>query len=54
MGARVERAHPEHAAADAPGAGDAFAGTLLVALARGDDLADAVSVATQAALDSLA
>jgi ribokinase len=54
MGARVERAHPEHAAADAPGAGDAFAGTLLVALARGDDLADAISLATRAALDSLA
>lgn len=54
MGARIERARPEHAAADAPGAGDAFAGTLLVALARGDDLADAVSLATRAALDSLA
>jgi ribokinase len=53
IGDRVAHAHPEHGAADAPGAGDAFAGTLLVALARGDDLADALSLASRAALDSL-
>jgi ribokinase len=53
-GDRLERVSPGRAAGDAPGAGDAFAGTLVVALARGDDLADALSEATQAALDSLA
>jgi sugar/nucleoside kinase (ribokinase family) len=53
VGDRVERAQPEHMAADAPGAGDAFAATLLVALARGDDLAHALSEASRAALDSL-
>ncbi len=54
MGDRVERAQPKRAAADAPGAGDAFAGTLLVGLARGDDLAAALTEAARAALDSLA
>jgi sugar/nucleoside kinase (ribokinase family) len=54
MGERVEHALPERTAADAPGSGDVFAGTLLVALARGDDLGNALSGATRAALDSLA
>jgi sugar/nucleoside kinase (ribokinase family) len=54
MGDRVERIAPERMAADAPGAGDAFGGTLLVALGRGDDLADALSAAARAARDSLA
>jgi sugar/nucleoside kinase (ribokinase family) len=53
-GARVEQAAPERVGGDAPGPGDAFAGTLLVALARGHDLAHALSGATRAALDSLA
>ena len=51
---RLERVVPERAAADAPGSGDVFAATLLVALGRGEDLADALSEATRAALDSLA
>ena len=51
---RLERVAPGRTTADAPGAGDVFAGTLLVALGRGEDLADALSEATQAALDSLA
>jgi len=51
---RLERVAPERRAADAPGSGDVFAGTLLVALGRGEDLADALSEATRAALDSLA
>ncbi len=51
---RLERVAPERTAADAPGSGDVFAGTLLVALGRGEDLADALSEATRAALDSLA
>ena len=50
---RLERVAPERTAADAPGSGDVFAGTLLVALGRGEDLADALSEAAQAALDSL-
>jgi ribokinase len=54
MGDRVERTAPDRTVADAPGAGDAFAGTLLVALARGEELGDALSAATRAALDSLA
>jgi ribokinase len=54
MGDRVEQATPPVTAADAPGSGDAFAATLLVALAQGDDLADALARATRAALDSLA
>jgi sugar/nucleoside kinase (ribokinase family) len=54
MGDRVERVAPERTAADAPGAGDVFAATLLVGLARGDDLAEALSAAARAALDSLA
>ena len=53
-GERVERARPVRIAHDAPGSGDVFAATLLVALAEGDDLADALARATQAALDSLA
>ena len=54
MGDRVENTVPAARAEDAPGSGDVFAATLLVALARGDDLADAMAEATQAALDSLA
>jgi sugar/nucleoside kinase (ribokinase family) len=53
-GDRVERARPASTAADAPGAGDVFAATLLVELARGHELADALERATQAAVDSLA
>jgi sugar/nucleoside kinase (ribokinase family) len=53
-GERVERVDPPRIAADGPGSGDVFAATLLVALAEGDDLADALARATQAALDSLA
>jgi ribokinase len=51
---RSEQVRPESAAADAPGSGDAFAGTLLVALAQGDSLAHGLARATRAALDSLA
>ncbi len=47
---RVERAVPAATAADAPGAGDAFAAALLVSLAGGNDLAEALVCATQAAL----
>lgn len=54
MGDRLERSRPARAAEDAPGSGDVFAATLLVELARGRDLADAMERATQAALDSLA
>ena len=36
---RLERVAPERTAADAPGSGDVFAATLLVALGRGEDLA---------------
>ncbi len=50
----LERIAPERTAADAPGSGDVFAATLLVALGRGADLADALFEATRAALDSLA
>lgn len=53
MGGRVEHAVPTAAAPDAPGPGDVFAATLLVGLARGHDLADALERATQAAVDSL-
>ena len=53
-GDRVEVVRPAAPAADGPGSGDAFAATLLVALAQGDDLADALTRATKAALDSLA
>ena len=53
-GDRVERGASRRAiAADAPGSGDVFAATLLVELARGHELADALERATQAALDSL-
>jgi sugar/nucleoside kinase (ribokinase family) len=54
MGDRFERVEPPATAADAPGWGDAFAASLLVALAQGDDLAEALSRAARAALDSLA
>ncbi len=54
LAGNVERIEPEVVAADAPGSGDAFAATLLVALAQGDDLASALSRAARAALDSLA
>jgi sugar/nucleoside kinase (ribokinase family) len=54
MDDRVERVRAPAIAADAPGSGDAFAATLLVSLARGDDLADAMGHAAGAALDSLA
>ena len=51
---RVETVEPEAEAADAPGSGDAFAATLLVGIAAGDDLTDALARAARAALDSLA
>ena len=51
---RVEKIEPDAAAADAPGSGDAFAATLLVGIAAGDDLADTLARAARAALDSLA
>jgi sugar/nucleoside kinase (ribokinase family) len=54
LGDRMEKVRPDVVAGDTPGSGDAFAATLLVALARGDDLADALAQATRAALDSLA
>lgn len=53
MGETVVRARPGRNAKDAPGSGDVFAATLLVELARGHALADAMEVATQAAVDSL-
>jgi sugar/nucleoside kinase (ribokinase family) len=53
-GDRVEWVEAAGAAADGPGAGDAFAGALLVAVARGDELAAALSLASRAALHSLA
>jgi ribokinase len=49
-----EELAPARTLPDAPGSGDAFAATLLVALAQGDRLAGALERATQAALDSLA
>jgi sugar/nucleoside kinase (ribokinase family) len=51
---RLESVHGAPVDDDALGAGDAFAATLLVMLARGDDLADALAHASRAALDSLA
>jgi len=51
---RVEEVAPPRTLPDAPGSGDAFAATLLVALGQGDDLAGAMARATRAALDSLA
>jgi ribokinase len=54
MGDQVETVRPEGVGEDAPGSGDAFAATLLVALAQGDDLANALARAARAALDSLA
>jgi sugar/nucleoside kinase (ribokinase family) len=54
IGERLERVEPQRVAPDAPGAGDVFGATLLVGLARGDDLAAALSEASRAALDSLA
>jgi sugar/nucleoside kinase (ribokinase family) len=54
LGGNVERAVPATSAADAPGPGDAFAATMLVALAQGDELAAALARATRAAVDSLA
>jgi sugar/nucleoside kinase (ribokinase family) len=50
----VEEVAPARRLADAPGSGDAFAATLLVALEQGDDLSGALARATRAALDSLA
>ncbi len=50
----IEHVEPEAVAADAPGSGDAFAATLLVALAQGDGLAGALASGARAALDSLA
>jgi sugar/nucleoside kinase (ribokinase family) len=51
---RTESVRPSEIAPNAPGSGDAFAATLLVALAQGDDLQDALARAARAALDSLA
>jgi sugar/nucleoside kinase (ribokinase family) len=51
---RIETVEPEAVLDDAPGSGDAFAATLLVGIAAGDDLADALARAARAALDSLA
>jgi ribokinase len=51
---RVDRVVPQALAPDALGQGDVFAATLLVALARGEELAAALSGAAQAVLDSLA
>jgi ribokinase len=51
---RVEAVEPEAVLADAPGAGDALAATLIVRIAAGDDLAVALARAARAALDSLA
>jgi ribokinase len=50
----AEERAPAQTLRDAPGSGDAFAATLLVALAQGDHLAGALGRATRAALDSLA
>jgi ribokinase len=54
VGGRVERAAPTAVGPDGPGAGDAFAGALLVSLARGEDPAKALAGACRTALDSLA
>jgi ribokinase len=51
---RVEHAESQAVTVDAPGAGDAFAGALLVSLARRQDLPEALARACRAALDSLA
>ena len=52
---RVERASPEtNAPEDAFGAGDAFAAALLVALARGDRLEDALAAACRCGADAAA
>jgi ribokinase len=51
---QIGRIAPRRVVDSGPGAGDAFAATLLVALARGDKLEAALSEASQAALDSLA
>jgi ribokinase len=51
---RVERLEPAAVAADSPGTGDVFAATLLVALARGAELAEALGQAGRAVLDSFA
>ena len=51
---QIGRVAPTRVVEDGPGAGDAFAATLLVALARGDELTAALSEAGRAALDSLA
>jgi ribokinase len=50
----VESVPAEAVTADQPGAGDAFAATLLVALAQEDTLGGALARAGRAALDSLA
>ena len=50
----TEHARLEAVAGDGPGSGDAFAATLLVCLAQGDGLREALARATRAALDSLA
>ncbi len=51
---QIGRIAPRRIVDSGPGAGDAFAATLLVALARGDNLEAALSDASRAALDSLA
>jgi ribokinase len=51
---RGESVRSAGVAPDGPGSGDAFAATLLVALAQGDDLRRGLERAARAALDSLA
>ena len=54
LAGRVEHVEPAAVAADSPGTGDVFAATLLVVLARGGELADALGEAGRAVQDSLA
>lgn len=52
-GRPAEARPPRVAQRETPGGGDALAGALLVALARGDDLERALEIAVAAGLDSL-